>query len=56
MVDIFRKKDVTAVDRNFSKSLIQHDPNLPTVQRPHNKKPPPVPDKKDFDRTDGGLT
>jgi hypothetical protein len=28
MVDIFRKKDVTAVDRNFSKSLIQHDPNL----------------------------
>jgi predicted SnoaL-like aldol condensation-catalyzing enzyme len=28
MIDIFRKKDVTAVDRNFSKSLIQHDPNL----------------------------
>jgi predicted SnoaL-like aldol condensation-catalyzing enzyme len=28
MIDIFRKKDATAVDRNFSKSLIQHDPNL----------------------------
>jgi predicted SnoaL-like aldol condensation-catalyzing enzyme len=28
MIDIFRKKDVTAVDRNFSKSFIQHDPNL----------------------------
>ena len=28
MIDIFRKKDVTAVDRNFGKALIQHDPNL----------------------------
>jgi predicted SnoaL-like aldol condensation-catalyzing enzyme len=28
MIDIFRKKDVTAVDWNFSKSLTQHDPNL----------------------------
>lgn len=28
MIDIFRKKDVTAVDRNFGKSLMQHDPNL----------------------------
>ena len=28
LIDIFRKKDVTAVDRNFSKSLIHHDPNL----------------------------
>jgi predicted SnoaL-like aldol condensation-catalyzing enzyme len=28
MIDIFRKKDVTAVDRNFGESLIQHDPNL----------------------------
>jgi predicted SnoaL-like aldol condensation-catalyzing enzyme len=28
MIDIFRKKDVTAVDRNFDESFIQHDPNL----------------------------
>jgi predicted SnoaL-like aldol condensation-catalyzing enzyme len=28
MIDIFQKKDATAVDRNFSESLIQHDPNL----------------------------
>jgi predicted SnoaL-like aldol condensation-catalyzing enzyme len=28
MIDIFRTKDVTAVDRNFGESLIQHDPNL----------------------------
>jgi predicted SnoaL-like aldol condensation-catalyzing enzyme len=28
MIDIFRKKDLTAVDRNFGESLIQHDPNL----------------------------
>jgi predicted SnoaL-like aldol condensation-catalyzing enzyme len=28
MIDIFRKKDVRAVDRNFAGSFIQHDPNL----------------------------
>jgi predicted SnoaL-like aldol condensation-catalyzing enzyme len=28
MIDIFRKKDVTAVDRNFGEPFIQHDPNL----------------------------
>jgi predicted SnoaL-like aldol condensation-catalyzing enzyme len=28
MVDIFRKKDPTAVDRYFAESFIQHDPNL----------------------------
>ena len=28
MIDIFRKKDVTAVDRNFDTSFVQHDPNL----------------------------
>jgi predicted SnoaL-like aldol condensation-catalyzing enzyme len=28
MVDIFRKKDPTAVDRHFAESFIQHDPNL----------------------------
>lgn len=28
MVDIFRKKDVTAVDRYFGESFIQHDPNI----------------------------
>jgi predicted SnoaL-like aldol condensation-catalyzing enzyme len=28
MIDIFRKKDVTAVDRDFGESFIQHDPNL----------------------------
>jgi predicted SnoaL-like aldol condensation-catalyzing enzyme len=28
MIDIFRKKDATAVDRYFGESLIQHDPNL----------------------------
>jgi predicted SnoaL-like aldol condensation-catalyzing enzyme len=28
MVDIFRKKDLTAVDRNFGESFIQHDPYL----------------------------
>jgi predicted SnoaL-like aldol condensation-catalyzing enzyme len=28
MIDIFRKKDMTAVDRNFDESFIQHDPNL----------------------------
>jgi predicted SnoaL-like aldol condensation-catalyzing enzyme len=28
MIDIFRKKDVTAVDRNFAASFIQHDPGL----------------------------
>jgi predicted SnoaL-like aldol condensation-catalyzing enzyme len=28
MIDIFRKKDVTAVDRYFAASLIQHDPGL----------------------------
>ena len=28
MIDIFRKKDIAAVDRYFAKSLIQHDPNL----------------------------
>jgi predicted SnoaL-like aldol condensation-catalyzing enzyme len=28
MIDIFRNKDVTAVDRNFGQALIQHDPNL----------------------------
>jgi predicted SnoaL-like aldol condensation-catalyzing enzyme len=28
MIDIFRKKDATAVDRYFGKSFLQHDPNL----------------------------
>jgi hypothetical protein len=28
MIDIFRKKDVTAVDRNFGASFVQHAPNL----------------------------
>jgi predicted SnoaL-like aldol condensation-catalyzing enzyme len=28
MIDIFRKKDATVVDRNFGESFIQHDPNL----------------------------
>jgi predicted SnoaL-like aldol condensation-catalyzing enzyme len=28
MIDIFRKKDVTAVDRNFGEPFMQHDPNL----------------------------
>jgi hypothetical protein len=28
MIDIFRKKDGTAVDRYFGKPFIQHDPNL----------------------------
>jgi predicted SnoaL-like aldol condensation-catalyzing enzyme len=28
MIDIFRKKDVTTVDRNFGEPFIQHDPNL----------------------------
>jgi predicted SnoaL-like aldol condensation-catalyzing enzyme len=28
MIDIFRKKDITAVDRNFAESFIQHDPTL----------------------------
>src|SRR5262245_22039466 len=28
MIDIFRKKDPTAVDRHFSESFIQHDPTL----------------------------
>src|SRR5580704_17113184 len=28
MIDIFRKKDVTAIDRNFAASFMQHDPNL----------------------------
>jgi predicted SnoaL-like aldol condensation-catalyzing enzyme len=28
MIDIFRKKDATAVDRYFGGSFIQHDPNL----------------------------
>jgi predicted SnoaL-like aldol condensation-catalyzing enzyme len=28
MIDIFRKKDATAVDRYFGESFIQHDPNL----------------------------
>src|SRR5271166_3733933 len=28
LIDIFRKKDVTAVDRYFVESLIQHDPNI----------------------------
>ncbi len=28
MIDIFRKKDVTAVDRYFAESFMQHDPNL----------------------------
>jgi predicted SnoaL-like aldol condensation-catalyzing enzyme len=29
MIDIFRRKDVTAVDWYFGESFIQHDPNLP---------------------------
>lgn len=29
MVDIFRKKDPTAIDRYFAQSIIQHDPTLP---------------------------
>lgn len=29
MVDIFRKKDPTAIDRYFAQSIIQHDPALP---------------------------
>jgi predicted SnoaL-like aldol condensation-catalyzing enzyme len=28
MIDIFRKKDTTAIDRYFGESFIQHDPNL----------------------------
>jgi predicted SnoaL-like aldol condensation-catalyzing enzyme len=28
MIDIFRNKDATAVDRYFDKSFLQHDPNL----------------------------
>jgi predicted SnoaL-like aldol condensation-catalyzing enzyme len=28
MIDIFRKKDKTAVDRYFAETFIQHDPNL----------------------------
>jgi predicted SnoaL-like aldol condensation-catalyzing enzyme len=28
MINIFRKKDVTAVDRYFDHALVQHDPNL----------------------------
>ncbi len=28
MIDLFRKKDVAAVDRHFGESFIQHDPNL----------------------------
>jgi predicted SnoaL-like aldol condensation-catalyzing enzyme len=28
MIDIFRKKDPTAVDRYFAESFVQHDPNL----------------------------
>ena len=28
MIDIFRNKDATAVDRYFGETLIQHDPNL----------------------------
>ncbi len=28
MIDIFRRKDATAVDRYFAESFIQHDPNL----------------------------
>jgi predicted SnoaL-like aldol condensation-catalyzing enzyme len=28
MIDIFRNKDRTAVDRNFGEQFIQHDPNL----------------------------
>ena len=28
MTDIFRKRDVAAVDRHFAESFIQHDPNL----------------------------
>jgi predicted SnoaL-like aldol condensation-catalyzing enzyme len=28
MIDIFRKKDPTVVDRNFGESFVQHDPNL----------------------------
>lgn len=29
VIDIFRNKDVTAVDRNFGKSFIQYDTSLP---------------------------
>jgi hypothetical protein len=29
MIDIFRKKDPTAVDRYFAESFMQHDPNFP---------------------------
>jgi predicted SnoaL-like aldol condensation-catalyzing enzyme len=28
MIDIFRKKDSTAVDRYFDRAFVQHDPNL----------------------------
>jgi predicted SnoaL-like aldol condensation-catalyzing enzyme len=28
MIDIFRKKDATSIDRYFDETLIQHDPNL----------------------------
>src|SRR5580704_14319150 len=28
LIDIFRKKDVAAVDRYFAEPLIQHDPNI----------------------------
>jgi len=28
MIDIFRKKDPTVVDRYFAESFTQHDPNL----------------------------
>jgi predicted SnoaL-like aldol condensation-catalyzing enzyme len=29
MIDIFRNKDVEAVDRNFGRSFVQRDPSLP---------------------------
>jgi predicted SnoaL-like aldol condensation-catalyzing enzyme len=28
MIDVFRKKDVTAVDRHFAASFVQHDPSV----------------------------
>jgi predicted SnoaL-like aldol condensation-catalyzing enzyme len=28
LIDIFQRKDLTAIDRNFAEPFVQHDPNL----------------------------
>jgi hypothetical protein len=28
LIDIFQKKDLTVIDRNFAEPFVQHDPNL----------------------------